>query len=154
MNNNIIIQDSLSGTIIPQKQEPVEPPDIKLKTNLSLPPINPPNVPVINTSKIQPPPNHFDPNAPLNVSIRLSDNMNERQNLIKCNLENQMDIKDLKFNPNGIHFNPEIKQEPIMFTPQQDFKKEPVILKQECPKIEKDCFGKQHHYVLIINAII
>lgn len=69
--------------------------------------------------------------------------MNERKNLIKCNLENQMDVKDLKFNPDGLKFNTDIKQEPLKFNPHQDFKKEPVILKQECPpKMENECYGK------------
>lgn len=142
-NNNIITQDTFSNINITQKLEPIEPADIKPKTNPSLPPANAPNVPSINPAKHQPAPNHFDPNMPLNVSIRLPENMNERKNLIKCNLENQMDVKDLKFNPDGLKFNTDIKQEPLKFNPHQDFKKEPVILKQECPpKMENECYGK------------
>lgn len=146
-NNNIITQDSFTATNVTQKQEPVEPLEIKPKIN-PLPPINPPNVPVISSSKLQP--NHFDPNMPLNVSIRLPENLTDRKNLIKCNLENQLDVQDLKynpdgikFNPDGIKFNPDIKQEPINFPTQQDFKKESGIIKQECiPKVEIDSYGK------------
>lgn len=147
-NNNIITQDSLNGANLTLKQEPVEPPDIKSKPNSSLPLINSPNVPHINTSKLQPPQNHFDPNMPLNVSLRLPDSINERKNLIKCNLENQMDVKDLKFNPDGMRFNQDMKQEVLKFPGQQEFKKEPVLLKKESKIDNKDCYGKFGFYLL------
>lgn len=141
--NNRILPDTISSTNVPQKQELAESSDIKMKPNLCVQPINSSNIPGINPTKLQQPSsNHFDVNMPLNVSIRLSDNMNERSNLIKCNLENQMEQMDHKFNSESLQFNSDIKQDTLKFPPQQEFKQEPIIVKQECPKIEKDCYGK------------
>lgn len=152
MNNNVITQDTLADTILIPKPEPIESPDIKVKTNVPLSSVNTPIIPIINPSKIQQPQNHFDSNIPLNVSIRLPEKMSERKNLMKCNIENHMDMKDLKFNAEGLLFNSDIKQEPIKFPPQQEYKKESITLKQECPKMEKDFYGKLNIFFRVFNA--
>ncbi|KAK9746205.1 Atrophin-1 family [Popillia japonica] len=95
-NSSLAVQDS--PPIKPAKIEPVEIPIDKpaVVTSSTLVAATVP-VPVITTNKVptivaaEPPP------QPLNVSIRLPDDINERKNLIKRNLAVTSDIKELKF---------------------------------------------------------
>lgn len=70
----------------------------------------PPTVPVIVSTK--PATSVVEP-LPLNVSIRLPDDINERKSLIKRNIENIPEVKDHKYNPE-IAKKDSAKPEPII----------------------------------------
>lgn len=114
-------------TAVPQdtkpiiKEEIVESPEVKPSTI----PVIQTNLPNIATVK----PTSCSEPMPLNVSIRLPDDMNERKHLIKRNLEGALDMKDVKFNPEAIKYNPEeMKIVPeVKFNPQTEFKQEPQV---------------------------
>lgn len=63
-------------------------------------------VSVISSSK----PSVITSESPLNVSIRLPDDINERKNLIKRNLDHP-ELKEMKFTQDGVKFNSELKKE-------------------------------------------
>ncbi|KAJ8954140.1 hypothetical protein NQ318_005734 [Aromia moschata] len=101
-NNNVIPpQDTLTKQ--PPITETIEPLEPKPATQAPAA-INAPVVPVITSAKLQPPPS-VEP-MPLNVSIRLPDDINERKNLIKRNLETALDMKDMKYSQEPAEFNP------------------------------------------------
>ncbi|ENN72514.1 hypothetical protein YQE_10855, partial [Dendroctonus ponderosae] len=91
-------------------------------------PIIAPSVPVITSGKLQVA--ALAEPMPLNVSIRLPEDINERKNLIKRNLEAALDIKDtLKFNPAG-----------LQFAQHQEMKKDPPPIKEEVMQPKKEEF--------------
>lgn len=49
--------------------------------------------------------------SPLNVSIRLPDDINERKNLIKRNIEHSNELKDIKFSTEVVKFNSDVKKD-------------------------------------------
>lgn len=134
-NNNIISQETLTKPIV--KADVLEPLDIKPSIQATAP--NSASLPVIQSNKLQTP-TSMEP-MPLNVSIRLPDDINERKNLIKRNLDNVLDMKDMKYNPESMKYssdNMKINPEAIRYA-QQEYKKEQQMKKQEVqPKMEKE----------------
>lgn len=85
-------------------------------------------VPIISSSK----PSLVTSESPLNVSIRLPDDINERKNLIKRNIEHSNELKDVKFNTEPVKFNNELKKEIKVESVQQPINKnEKDIIKEE-----------------------
>lgn len=135
-NNNIISQETPSKPMT--KADTLEPQDIKPSIQTNAP--SSAGLPVIQSTKHQTTAN-MEP-MPLNVSIRLPDDLNERKNLIKRNLDNVLDMKDMKYNPESMKYNSDnmkINPEAVRFA-QQEYKKEQQQIKKPeiQPKMEKE----------------
>lgn len=96
-------------TVVPEK-ETTKPLKLEVMDVEKLPVVSTPTtiIPVISSNK-PPVVSSASDSTPLNVSIRLPDDLNERKNLIKRNIDQE--IKDVKLSPENYKFSQDLKKE-------------------------------------------